>query len=256
MQPKSMQEEPSLSPVPLGPSPLSPSKDTSSTGDNNQSSSLSDQSPPCPSQSSTAPIQDGVGVGHAKPMKQADVTAARCLVYVRSSIGGDQLLGEVKRRVPAALQESIDARNLELMRRGVDRVVDDFARCMRGFAMATGPGRPNSSDDENCIMPEELEDALQAASRIRNEGGMGRARIYLLRQCWRRHIPWLPEDLCPTTTPPDYRMYYGSSAKAMLLDALIKHGQHDVASLIVAETEGADAFMSDSMKAWLSAHGF
>lgn len=36
-------------------------------------------------------------------------TAAKILVYVRSGTGGDSLLGEVRRRVPSALQEQIDA---------------------------------------------------------------------------------------------------------------------------------------------------
>lgn len=48
------------------------------------------------------------------------------------------------------------------------------------------------------------------------------ARAYLLRACWQLHVPWLPEELCPTAEPPDFRMYYGQKARQLLLDELIR----------------------------------
>mmetsp|Transcript_33147 Transcript_33147/g.105435 ORF Transcript_33147/g.105435 Transcript_33147/m.105435 type:complete len:87 (+) Transcript_33147:382-642(+) len=85
---------------------------------------------------------------------------------------------------------------------------------------------------------------------------MGRARMFLLRACWRLHVPWLPEELCPTAHPPDFRMHYGGAAKSALLDALIRLGQHDVASLIVAGTANSDAFVPRDVAEWLAARGF
>lgn len=170
-------------------------------------------------------------------------TAARCLIYVRRGAGGVNLLGEVRRRVPGALQEQIDVRNVELLRENTDAVVEDFVRCVRQL---------NNLEADEC---HSLEEVLNVAREIRTAGGMARARIYLLRACWQQRIPWLPEALSPTATPPDCRMHYGGAAKRMLLDALIKRGQHDVASLIVAETEGSDGFVPKEMAEWFEMQG-
>ena len=86
-------------------------------------------------------------------------------------------------------------------------------------------------------------------------GGMSRARVFLLRACWRAHIPWTPDELCPMASPPDFRMHYGGTAKRLLLDALIEKGQHDVATLIVDRTSDTDAFVPADVAEWLLERG-
>jgi len=155
----------------------------------------------------------------------------------------------VRQRVPTALQERIDARNVKLLQQSIERVADDFVRCIRRLTIAHA-----SEDDEHDMPHSSLQDALHAAERIRTEGGMPRARMYLLLRCWRLHVPWLPEELSPIAVPPDFRMHYGSTAKKMLLDVLIKRGQHDVASLIVAGTPHSEAFVPREMEEWFVSH--
>merc|ERR1719291_1316664 len=101
----------------------------------------------------------------------------------------------------------------------------------------------DSENKDSQSLPEDLKAALNAAAVLRVEGGMVRIRIFLLHACWRHRVPWLPDQLCPSAMPPDFRMHYGSEAKRMLLDSLIQRGQHDVVSSIVAETSGSDAFV-------------
>ncbi|CAJ1377138.1 unnamed protein product [Effrenium voratum] len=108
-------------------------------------------------------------------------TEARCLVYARCGVGSDRLLDEVRQRVPPALQEQIDVCNQKVLGGAVDRAVADFALCARQLQAGEGTER------------EELQAFLQTASWVRLEAGMGMARAYLLRACWRRHVPWLPE---------------------------------------------------------------
>ncbi|CAJ1354810.1 unnamed protein product, partial [Effrenium voratum] len=168
-------------------------------------------------------------------------TEARCLVYARCGVGSDRLLDEVRQRVPPALQEQIDVCNQKVLGGAVDRAVADFALCARQLQAGEGTER------------EELQAFLQTASWVRLEAGMGMARAYLLRACWRRHVPWLPEELCPTATPPDFRMHYGRRARELLLDALIKYGQHDVAGMAASGT--SDAFVPKKMQDWLGDRG-
>jgi len=158
-------------------------------------------------------------------------------------VGGQRLLAEVRQRVPVKLQECIDSRNMELLRQRIEAVAEEFTQRVRHMT-------------EHLAASDVAEASLRVASQVRAEGGMARARMYLLRECWRLHVPWLPEELCPTATPPDVRMLYGSAAKSMLLDALIKRGQHDVANLIVADSTISDAFVPTEMERWFSSHGF
>ncbi|CAE8712967.1 unnamed protein product, partial [Polarella glacialis] len=129
-------------------------------------------------------------------------TAARCLVYVRRGSGSDRLLDEVRRRVPSDLQEQIDRRNLEVLRARIEKVADDFGMCIQKLTSFKAP-RETSDDPEP-----EPNAALKKAAWVRAEGGMGIARMFLLKSCWRAHIPWLPQELCPTAQPPDFRMHY------------------------------------------------
>eukprot|EP00927_Polykrikos_kofoidii_P059545 TRINITY_DN54696_c0_g1_i1.p1 TRINITY_DN54696_c0_g1~~TRINITY_DN54696_c0_g1_i1.p1 ORF type:complete len:900 (+),score=174.95 TRINITY_DN54696_c0_g1_i1:263-2962(+) len=176
-------------------------------------------------------------------------TAARCLIYVRSGAGSESLQSEVRRRVPSALQERIDASNLKVLRSNVEEVAQDFVCCVRRF---TAHGCEDSTE-----LLDSLLEAVEIAKTIREIGGMSRARIFLLRACWLAHVPWLPEELTPTLVPPDFRMHYGSVAKRMLLDALINLGQHDVASLIVSEcTSESDTFVPKDTSAWFTERGF
>jgi len=179
-------------------------------------------------------------------------TSARCLIYVRRGEGGRNLLEEVKLRVPKALQAKIDAQNKDLLRQNVEMVADDFVRCIRQLtAHVPSTGFANGQE-----CPQRLEEALKKAMLIRADGGMGLARMYLLREAWRSHIPWLPEELTPASSPPDFRMHYGSNAKRFLLDALIKRGQHDVASLLTADAQRTDVLVPTEVESWLSSRGF
>lgn len=181
-------------------------------------------------------------------------TAARCLVYVRCGIGDDDraslLTAEVRQRVAPALQETIDAKNLTFLHKCAGKVAEDFVACIRQLSSGGG-----EQDLAEVLVRDSLREALRAAERVRLEGGMGRARMFLLRACWRLHIPWLPEELCPTAQPPDFRMHYGVAAKRALLDALIRLGQHDVASLIVAGAAQPEAFIPADVTLWLAKRG-
>jgi len=180
-------------------------------------------------------------------------TSARCLIYVRRGEGGRNLLEEVKLRVPPALQAKIDTQNQELLRTNVEMVADDFVRCIRQLT-AHVPSSGFANGQEGGLG--QLEEALKKAVTIRADGGMGLARMYLLREAWRSHIPWLPEELTPASSPPDFRMHYGSIAKRFLLDALIKRGQHDVASLLTADAQRTDVLVPTEVASWLSSRGF
>jgi len=178
-----------------------------------------------------------------------DFTAARCLVYVRRGVGDDhgRLLTEVRQRVSPSLQEQIDGKNIKFLEQSAGKIADDFATCTRCLT---------SKEEAATLEPRQtLQEAVAIASKIRTEGGMGCARMYLLRACWRLHVPWLPEELCPTALPPDFRMHYGGIAKKTLLDVLIKLGQHDMASLIVAGTD-SDGFTPREVEEWLISHGY
>lgn len=190
--------------------------------------------------------------GPAREREREDFTAARCLVYVRSGVGGDAgtLLTEVRQRVSPALQEQIDRKNVEFLQQCAAKAAEDFTSCVR---LLTSHGEPTGED---VPLREALQEASATARRIRAEGGMARARMYLLRACWRLHVPWLPEELCPTALPPDFRMHYGGTAKRALLDELIKRGQHDVASLIVTGTLDSDAFIPPEVEQWLASRHF
>eukprot|EP00435_Cladocopium_sp_Y103_P030980 s575_g7.t2 len=160
-------------------------------------------------------------------------TEARCLVYVRrGGKGCDKLLDEVRQRIPGQLQEQIDVCNQQVLGKAVERVVADVTRCLQHLQ-----GHPDG---------QEMQAILRTADWVRSEAGMSMTRAYLLRACWRLHIPWLPEELCPTALPPDFRMYYGRAARQLLLDALIRQGQHDVAGL--AASGEADAFAPPEMQ--------
>lgn len=187
----------------------------------------------------------GVGV----PPHEEDLAAARCLVYVRTGVGqvADRLLAEVRMRVPQPLQEQIDAKNVEFLRKSAGHVAEDFAACVRQLLASPREG-------EECRQA--LREAVAAAEAIRAEGGMVRARVHLLRACWRLHFQWLPEELMPASSPPDFRMHYGAAAKKALLDALIRLGQHDMASLIASTTEGSDSFMPEDVNDWLATRGY
>lgn len=151
---------------------------------------------------------------------------------------------------------------LELLRKNTELVVCDFVECARWLAARTGfEGNPDAKREDGVPFSDTLRDALEVAVRVRHSGGMTRARVFLLRACWRVHVPWLPEELCPTAMPPDCRMHYGSRAKQMLLDGLIMRGQHDVASAITQQTGragsvGSDSFVPSNMSAWFALHGF
>jgi len=186
----------------------------------------------------------------APPPEEAS-TAARCLVYVRRGADPAALVEEVRQRVPSALQERIDARNIEFLKQSAEKVAEEFVQCVRCLTTHA----TEEKEEQPALPREALQESLRAAEKIRTEGGMGRARMYLLRACWRMRVPWLPEELRPTAVPPDFRMHYGSTAKKMLLDALIKFGQHDVASLIVSGTPGHDSFIPKDMEEWFLAHG-
>eukprot|EP00929_Paragymnodinium_shiwhaense_P066826 TRINITY_DN33574_c0_g1_i2.p1 TRINITY_DN33574_c0_g1~~TRINITY_DN33574_c0_g1_i2.p1 ORF type:complete len:821 (+),score=216.05 TRINITY_DN33574_c0_g1_i2:87-2549(+) len=181
-------------------------------------------------------------------------TAARCLVYVRrngGAGGGLSLLNAVKRRVPSTLQEQIDALNTSLLRGCLASIADDFVACMRLF------GAEGASAKEGTDLCKGLKAAFETAAAVRTAGGATHARAYLLRACWRKRIPWLPEELCPTAEPPDFRMHYGSTCKRLLLDALIERGQHDAASLLLGAGPGdSDAIVPEDISDWLQAHGF
>mmetsp|Transcript_130380 Transcript_130380/g.260083 ORF Transcript_130380/g.260083 Transcript_130380/m.260083 type:complete len:829 (-) Transcript_130380:88-2574(-) len=181
-----------------------------------------------------------------------DSTAARCLVYVRR--GGDvsSLITEVRQRVPSALQERIHSRNVEFLRKSCEKVAEEFVNCVRHLTAHVSQGREEEGHD---APRDALRAALREAESIRTDGGMGHARIYLLRECWMAFVPWTPEELCPEAVPPDFRNHYGSTAKKMLLDALIKFGQHDVAALIVSRTNGSDAFIPSEMEEWFRERG-
>mmetsp|Transcript_42945 Transcript_42945/g.100884 ORF Transcript_42945/g.100884 Transcript_42945/m.100884 type:complete len:762 (+) Transcript_42945:199-2484(+) len=207
-----------------------------------------------------SPHAEGIQRPQAMPPKPSTAprpspsTSARCLIYVRRGEGGSNLLEEVKLRVPRPLQEKIDVQNRELLRANVEKVADDFVRCIRRLTAHVPYNNPsNSVDDSAC--PQALEEALGMAMTVRADGGMSMARMYLLREAWRLHIPWLPEELAPATTPPDFRMHYGSAAKRFLLDALIKRGQHDVASLLTADAQRADVLVPSEVASWLSSRG-
>lgn len=168
-------------------------------------------------------------------------TEARCLVYVRrGGKGCDKLLDEVRQRIPAQLQEQIDVCNQQVLGKAVERVVADVMRCLRQLQGDTSDGQ-------------EMQAILRTADWVRSEAGMSMTRAYLLRACWRLHIPWLPEELCPTALPPDFRMYYGRAARQLLLDALIRQGQHDVAGLAASGEQ--DAFAPPEMQEWLKERG-
>jgi len=147
-------------------------------------------------------------------------------------------------RVPQTLQERIETENENLLRRQVAKVVGRFVDRCRCFAQAEGE---DGDDDETRI-----------ARAIRSERGMPTARMYLLRCSWRAEIPWLPEELCPSITPPDFRlMQYGALAKRALLDELIRCGQHDTVATIASSVDpGDDAFVPQEMESWLSSLGF
>lgn len=219
---------------------------------------------PClPQQESEEPAAE---VASSSPLSE-ESTAARCLVYVRSGAGGDNLLSEVKRRVPHALQEKIDIQNTELLCKSIEQVVDDFVECVRRITARTpgekrarhdlanddvNNGIDNTDNDYSNPPNVSLDDTLRAAEHVRAEGGMARTRMFLLRSCWRLRIPWLPEELYPAAMPPDFRMHYGTIVKRMLLDFLIKRGQHDMANLIVAGTPATDAFIPRETEEWLA----
>jgi len=194
-----------------------------------------------------APPMEPAVVGET--MREEDTAAARCLVYVRTGVGqdADRLLSEVRQRVPKALQEEIHAKNVEFLRTSAGRVAEDFAKSVRQLVAS-----PREGDD--CC--EALRQAVELAEAIRAEGGMVRARVHLLRACWRLHCQWLPEELRPASSPPDFRMHYGAAAKKALLDALIQLGQHDVASLIASKTAGSDSFVPEDIRDWLAARGY
>lgn len=189
-----------------------------------------------------------------------DFTAARCLVYVRCGAADNEprnaaLAAEVKQRVAPAVQEQIHQNNVKFLQECAQRVAEDFALCAQalGSVVSTdqGDGQGNAAR-----LREELEAPLSAARAVRAEGGMGRARMLLLRACWRLHVPWLPEELQPHASPPDFRMHYGATAKRALLDALLRLGQHDVASAIVADTAAdSDAFVPPATARWLAEKG-
>jgi len=185
-------------------------------------------------------------------------TAARCLVYVRCTAGESEqaslMTSEVRQRMSQSLQEAIDAKNCKFLQSKASRVAEDFIACVRHLSSARGVG----SEDAAATLParEALVEALQIAENVRVEGGMGRARMFLLRTCWRLHIPWLPEELRPEASSTDFRMRYGSVAKRALLDALIGLGQHDVASLIVAGASQSDSFIPKDVAEWLVSRGY
>jgi len=221
-----------------GASPSSPSRPATTT----------------PPRGDTQPLPEtdfsGTPLTTRSPNKPATQTAARCLVYVRCGPGGcghEGLLGEVRRRVPSSLQERIDDQNTRFLRERVERIVESFTRCAR--LLTAHPGGSEEAEIEEKESSRARE-ALKVAQKVRAESGMARARMLLLRSCWREHVPWMPEELCPTIAPPDFRMYYGSAAKRLLLDALINRGQHDIASLVTADTSDSDAFVPPEMEAW------
>lgn len=204
---------------------------------------------------SDVPVQKPV----RHPPAQKDSTAARCLVYVRSGSanGGESLINEVRQRVPHTLQERIDARNVDFFKVSAEHVADEFARCARRLTSAANySGSFASSPGDDDHLCEDLEKSLKVAERIRDDGGLPMARVYLLRACWRTRVPWVPDELCPMATPPDFRMHYGSTAKRLLLDALIRHGQHDIASLVVDKTPSSDGFVPEDIEEWLVENGY
>lgn len=162
------------------------------------------------------------------------------------------LITEVRQRVPSALQERIHSRNVEFLRKSCEKVAEEFVNCVRHLTAHVSQGREEEGHD---APRDALRAALREAESIRTDGGMGHARIYLLRECWMAFVPWTPEELCPEAVPPDFRNHYGSTAKKMLLDALIKFGQHDVAALIVSRTNGSDAFIPSEMEEWFRERG-
>lgn len=177
-----------------------------------------------------------------QPLNQGS-TEARCLVYVRRGASdSDKLLDEVRQRIPAQLQEQIDVCNQKVLSTAIEDIVSDVASCLQGLQGGAG--------GEGSHAPEAI---LRTAEWVRTEAGMSMARAYTLRACWRLHIPWLPEELCPTALPPDFRMYYGRAARQLLLDALIRQGQHDIASL--AASGESDAFTPREMQDWLIERG-
>lgn len=173
-------------------------------------------------------------------------TAARCLVYVRSGTGQQQLLEEVKRRVPASLQERIDAKNQEFLRKSIDEIVTNYIQCAR---------RLTAHDSEEVPLASGFQEMVEIAAAVRAEGGMGRARVFLLRACWRQYIPWLPEELSPTSSPPDFRMFYGQTCRRILLDSLIARGQHDLVSLLSSNPASDSSLVPREMQAWFTAQG-
>jgi len=181
-----------------------------------------------------------------------DSTAARCLVYVRRGSDVSSLVTQVRQRIPTALQERIHSRNIEFLRKSCEKVAEEFVNCVRHLTAHVSQGNEEEGHD---APRDALREALREAESIRTDGGMGHARIYLLRECWMAFVPWTPEELCPEAVPPDFRNHYGSAAKKMLLDALIKFGQHDVAALIVSRTNDSDAFIPSDMEEWFRERG-
>lgn len=204
---------------------------------------------PSISEASSLPKSTQTVLGSVAP---DGATAARCLVYVRTGSRGDVLLSEVRRRVPAALQERIDAGNVALLKQCVELVADDFCKCVHRLT-----SHPGQTSDGPADVSTSLCESVRVAIEVRADGGMGRARVFLLRACWRGRLPWMPEDLRPASTPPDARMHYGAAAKRLLLDALISRGQHDVASLVVSDCSSvtADSFIPADIESWFIARG-
>ena len=137
----------------------------------------------------------------------------------------------------------------EVLRIAVDRAVSKFALSIKELTEDHRQG-PDSDDGH-----------LPTARWVHSEAGVDMARAYLLRACWRQFIPWLPEELCPTGTPPDFRMHYGRLAKQLLLESLSQRGLLKEAKQLLDESaeffdsDYSDAFVSSQMRAWLCERG-
>lgn len=171
-------------------------------------------------------------------------TEARCLVYTRAQKQDED--GLLKQQVPATLQECIDSANQEVLKLAVDQVVNDFA----GLVDRLSSGSAENDDD----------DLLPTARWTCSEAGIEMAWAYLLRACWRKRIPWLPEELCPTADPPDFRMYYGRLCKQLLHQALARaSGAARKALPFLVGSSGkdadSDAFLPHEMRSWLAERG-